>query len=130
MADCVFGCFAFPLEQDFQGKLNLSRCQRALYLPKGWRADVTVRQAELRAVKEVEKLGAKLEVLRFAQAKRLKCREVKLSGAGSLGYVPPCVAELTRLGGWVQASKGRNVEPLLCRFRPIIGVADQVGPIR
>jgi hypothetical protein len=55
-------------EGKFQSELNQPRRLGLENLIESWRADVAVRQMEIRMVEDVEELGSELNLLRFRYA--------------------------------------------------------------
>src|ERR1700744_3460258 len=97
---------------------------------KGRRTNIAVRQPEVRAVQDVENLGAELELLRFCHPEILKRSEVPIGVSRTDIHVAAFRAELPRVGYRIKSLVSTGVEPGAYCTRPVIGIADEIGSLR
>src|SRR5215471_2088921 len=100
-------------------------------LSKRRRADVTVRQSQVRVIEKIKHLSSELKFLTFADADALERREVPIGVARPLYRVASFISELLYGRVWIRSNtrEGIGVEPLLRRLRSGVGIADNVGAI-
>src|SRR5690242_8158414 len=103
------------LEQELQRQLNDSTRQSLVDLAKRRRADVVVREPEIRVVNDVKELRSELEAHGFAYRDILEQREIPLLKRRPGHDVAARVAELSGLSSRIQPLKRTGVEPLLRR---------------
>src|SRR5690242_1502334 len=118
------------LIHELQRKLHLSRNLRRKNMVEGGRTYVAVWQSEVRAVQDVEQLRAELELRRLCHLEILKAGKVPVSIGRAGIHIAAFRAKLTRIGCGIEPVESAGIEPLVNRAWPVIGVADEIGPLR
>src|SRR5690606_32526048 len=99
--------------RQLQRELQQPRRARRQDAPEVRRVEIRDRQAEVRVVEDVERLGTELEPDVAAQREAPHERHVDVRVRRPARDVPAGVAERPGLGQWVEPPEGRSADPLL-----------------